>query len=58
MNISEVVETPEGTVTYKTTLNQEQVSSMVKWFITTLVMSGAARIIEESKVTKGTDTLQ
>ena len=58
MKISEVVETPEGTITYKTELNAEQVSAMVKWFVTKLVSSGAAKIIEESKVTKGPDTLQ
>ena len=58
MKISEVVETPEGTITYKTELSPAQVEAMVKWFVTKLVSNGAVRMIEEASVTKGPETLQ
>ena len=58
MKISEVVETPEGTITYKTELNPAQVEAMVKWFVTKLVSSGAVRMIEETAIAKGPETLQ
>lgn len=42
MQIDEVVETPDGEVTFKATLSPEQVTSMVRWFITTMLSRGAA----------------
>jgi hypothetical protein len=58
MQISEVVETPEGTITFKTELDQKQVSAMVKWFITTMVRNGAVKYIEDNQIVEGPDTVQ
>jgi hypothetical protein len=58
MKIDEVVETPEGTIQFKAELDNTQVTAMVRWFIHHLVATGAATIINESQIAKGTDTLQ
>lgn len=41
MEIDEVIETPNGGVSFKATLNPEQVTAMVRWFITAMITTGA-----------------
>lgn len=58
MLINEVVETPEGTITFKTELDKEQVSAMVKWFITMMVRNGAVKYVEDTQIVEGPSTVQ
>lgn len=51
MQINEVVELESGEVTFKATLNPEQVTAMVRWFITMMVSTGATKLVMDNPET-------
>ncbi len=47
MKIDEVVELPNGSVSFKAELTPPQVKVMVQWFITSMIEKGLFKVNEE-----------
>lgn len=47
MKINEVIELDSGALTFKAELDPEQVTAMVRWFITEMLRNGAVKLSED-----------